>query len=186
MKTIKTNEVVSVLNYPYGFKLKTTLTDYLEFNPSKGYRHCTSTIDPRNGRQNKPKKSTYSALIVRYYNEDNHIKTIHLDFNGDKEINKGCKFVAENFDLFTPEEIKYIYNTVLSMSYIDCKATCIYGGSKAEDLKPFYVDFWTICKAGIKAPENNFFPSLILDGAGIDATKPENFNPFTIKTYEIV
>jgi len=87
MKTIKTNEVVSVQNYPYGFKLKTTLTDYLEFNPSKGYRHCTSTIDPRNGRQNKPKKGTYSALIVRYYNEDNHIKTIHFDFNGDKEIN---------------------------------------------------------------------------------------------------
>ena len=55
MNYIKTAEKIEVLNYPYGFKLKTTLTDYLEFDAKKGYRHCTQTICPKTGRINKPK-----------------------------------------------------------------------------------------------------------------------------------
>ena len=71
---IRTNEKIEVNNYPYGFKLKTTLFDYIEFDKKKGFRHCTQTINPKTGRLNNPKKSTYYALLVRYYNEDGHIK----------------------------------------------------------------------------------------------------------------
>jgi len=45
-KYIKTSEVIAVENYPYGFKLRTTLTDSMEFNAKKGYRHVTQTVNP--------------------------------------------------------------------------------------------------------------------------------------------
>lgn len=181
---IKTNEKIEVKNYPYGFKLRTTLFDYVEFSPKKGYRHCTQTVNPKNGRLNNPKKSTYYPLLVRYYNEKNHIKSISFDFNGDAAINKGCEFLGNNFELFTPEEIKYLYSYIFDMSFIDFKATCIYGGSKAEELKPLYKKFWEITKQGLKEG-TNLFAFLKLDSEAINATKPENFSPFVVKSYSI-
>lgn len=182
MNYIPTFAKIEVYNYPYGFKLKTTLTDYLDFDVKKGYRHCTQTICPKTGRINKPKKGTYSNLIVRYYDENNHIKTLHFDFNGDESINKGCSFIAENFALFTPAEIEYFYIIILSMAAIDFKATCIYGGSKPDELKPLYTDFWATCKTGIK-DGTNLFNLLVLDTEKINATKPANFSPFRVTSY---
>jgi len=181
---IKTSERIEVKNYPYGFRLKTTLTDYIEFDFKKGYRHCTQTIDPRNGRINKPKKSTYSPLIVRYFDEIGHIKSLHFHFNGDKEINQGCNFIAENFDLFTPEEIKYLYSFIFSMALVDFKATCIYGGSDPEALKPLYNSFFDTCKQGIKEG-GNLFNNMQLNTEAIEATKPEGFSPFKVTSYGI-
>jgi hypothetical protein len=85
---IPSTEKIEVLNYPYGFKLRTTLFDYIEFDKKKGYRHCTQTICPKTNRLNKPKKSTYYPLLLRYYNEAGHIKTVGFDFNGGEAINK--------------------------------------------------------------------------------------------------
>ena len=181
-KYIPTAEAVKVENYPYGFRMRTTLTDTMEFNSRKGYRHCTQTIDPKNGRINAPKKSTYYPLLVRYYNEEGHIKSIAFDFNGDKEINKGCKFLAENFALFTADEIKYFYGFIYSMAIVDMRATMIYGGSKAEDLKPLYTDFLKICNEGIKTGEN-VFGLMELNTEAIDATKPANYSPFVVTEY---
>jgi hypothetical protein len=168
---------IAVENYPYGFRLKTTLTDYIEFNPKKGFRHCTQTVDPRNGRINAPKKSTYYPLMLRFYNEVGHIKTKVCHFNGDKEINSGCKFIAEHFEIFTAAEINYFYSLVQVASMADFKGTCIYGGSKPEELQPFYLEFWKTCKEGIETGKN-LFASLVLNTEGIEATKPENFSPF--------
>ena len=186
IKFIPTFEKVEVSDYPYGYRLRTTLYDYIEFDKKKGYRHCTQTINPKNNRLNNPKKSTYSALMVRCYNEDNHIKTIGFSFNGDKEINRGLKFLNENFDLFTKDEKYYLYLLILSMTALDLKATVIYGGSKLEDLKPFYDDAIRILKQGVNDPENNYF-NFQLDVEGIENTKPKNFNPFvTTKAVNIM
>lgn len=184
-KFIKTSDVVNVENYPYGFKLRTTLFDSMDFNKSKGYRHVTQTIDPRSNKLNKPKKSTYYALLVRYYNQDNHIKSIGFDFNGDEEINKGAEFIYHNFELFTTEEIKYLYEFIYRMSLIDFKATIIYGGSNADVLRPFYADFWEVAKKGINNPDLNLFNLLKLDTEAINKTKPENYNPFVVRTHQI-
>ena len=183
-KFIPTFEKVEVLNYPYGFKLRTTLTDFIEFDFKKGYRHATQTICPKTNRVNKPKKSTYSPLIVRYYNEENHIKTIHFDFNGDESINKATLFIFNNFELFTPQEIQYFYSVCLSMSIIDFKATCIYGGAKAEELKPLYTEFWENCKIGLKKG-GNLFNLLRLDTEQIESKKPLNYNPFKVTEYSM-
>jgi len=184
-KFIPTFEKVEVSNYPYGFKLRTTLFNYIEFDEKKGYRHCTQTICPKTNRLNKPKKSTYSQLVVRYYDENNHIKTLHTDFNGDTEINKGAKFINDNIEIFTNQEIKYFYSCILSMSFVDFKSTCIYGGAKPEELKPLYAQFWDTCKEGLNSGAN-LFHLLQLDTEAIDSKKPVNYNPFTVKTIEVI
>ena len=177
-KYIKTAEKIEVDNYPYGFRLRTTLTDSIEFNPKKGYRHTTQTIDPRNGKINKPKKSTYYPLLVRYYNEENHIKTTAFYFNGNEEINTGLKFIAENFDLFTPDEISYLYSTILGSIGVSMKAQIIYCGSDIEALKPLYGPIITgltsALKAGVKFEQ-------LLPIQEIEAAKIPDFNPFKVK-----
>lgn len=52
---ISNSRKIIVQNYPYGFKLRTTLYDYIEFDAKKGFRHVTQTINPKNGVLNKPK-----------------------------------------------------------------------------------------------------------------------------------
>ena len=184
-KFIKTSEKVEVDNYPYGFKLKTTLFHELEFNAKKGYRVVTTTINPKTDKLNKPKKSTYSPLIVRFYNEDGHIKNMHFDFNGAEAINKGVSFVNENFDLFSEEEIKSIYSLAFNMSKIDMKAQVIYCGSKVEDLKPFYDNFVKNMVEGFRNPSENLF-DLTLDVAGIKSTSEPDYQPFVVTSREII
>ena len=180
---IKTAEKIEISNYPYSFNLKTTLTSTIDFDPKKGYRESRQTINPKTGRINNPKKSTYYPLILRYFDAENQLKWSAWQFNGDKEINEGAKLIFENFDLFTPEEIKYLYSFIYKMAVVDYQATIIYGGSKSEDLKPLYTDFLTICREAIKTGEN-VFNMLVLDNEAIEKTKPANFNPFVIKQYE--
>lgn len=179
---IKTSEKIAVANYPYGFKLKTTLFDEIEFNPKKGYRHTTTTINPKTNKLNKPKHSTYYALIIRHYDEKGHIKTFSFDFNGDEAINKGMKFINENFDLFTTEEIKYLYKTIYDMSKVVMKATATYGGSKVDDLIPLYSPLIKKMVEGFNNPLINNF-DLLLDTQAIEATKPAGFNPFKVVRY---
>lgn len=174
---IKTAERVRVDNYPYSFTLRTTLFDTMEFNPKKGYRHVTQTINPKTGRENNPKKGVYYALLVRFRNEEGHIKTKAFDFNGDEEINKGCKFLAENFDLFSEAEVRYLYEFIYSMAIVDMRATAVYGGSNIEDLKPLYEGFFKACKQGRETGANTF-GDMVLDSVAIESTKPENYNPF--------
>jgi hypothetical protein len=167
---IPTTKRVEVPDYPYGFKLRTTLYDWVEFTPKKGYRHCTATINPKTGKLNAPKRGRYYPLIVRYFDGNGHIKTHHFSINGDAEINRAARFIHGNFDLFLPEEINYLYNIMLAMSYLDFKATCIYGGSDPSVLRPLYNDFFNNCKAGIESGEN-LFALMQLDSEAIDKTK---------------
>jgi hypothetical protein len=50
-----------VQDYPYG-SLRCQIRFWLESTPKKGFRFCSQTENPKNGRWNNPKKSTYSML----------------------------------------------------------------------------------------------------------------------------
>ena len=78
---VNTTEKIVSENYPYGFREKTTKTDYLEFDFKKGFRHCSMTINPKTGRENNPKKSTYYDLMVLGTDENQHCKSFVLNFN---------------------------------------------------------------------------------------------------------
>lgn len=62
-----------VSDYPYG-SLRCKIWFWLESDPKKGFRFCSRTENPKNGRLNAPKKSTYSRLAgVMYLDENNHV-----------------------------------------------------------------------------------------------------------------
>lgn len=184
-KFIRTSERVEVSDYPYGFRLRCTLFDFVEFNPKKGYRHGTQTTNPKAGNKlNKPKVSTYSHIIVRWYDEEtNHIKWGGFDLNSDKGLNNASTFISENFDLFDKEEIEYFASQFLLYSKVSMQGTVIYGGAKVDDLKPLYEKFVNQMVKQMTNPTENFFGAL-LDIQAIEATKPEGFNPFKVTKYD--
>ena len=40
-------------------------------------RHVTQTVNPKTGKPNKPKASTYSAVVRLYEDENGHVKAAH-------------------------------------------------------------------------------------------------------------
>ena len=182
-KFIPTFEKVTVSDYPYG-RLRCTLYNSIDFDHKKGYRHVTQTVNPKTNRINNPKKSTYSNLIVRYYEpETNHIKSLHFSFNGDKEINRAVKFIGENFSLFTEKEISYFYTEFVGMSILSVKASVIYCGAKFEDVKPIYDPFIERMKYGMKNPTENVF-DIFIDIEKVKSVEVPDYQPFRIKSSE--
>lgn len=66
-------------DYPYG-SLKCKMFFWIETVKNKGDRYVTQSINPKNGRENAPKKSTYSAFMYLFVNEKGHVKPASFDF----------------------------------------------------------------------------------------------------------
>jgi len=62
-----------VKDYPYGFRLRTSIFYWIETKEGKGDRFCSYTINPKNGRPNAPKYSTYSPFMYLYLNDEGHV-----------------------------------------------------------------------------------------------------------------
>lgn len=61
-------------DYPYGFKLRTNIYYWVEFRVGKGYRFRAVTRNPKNGKMNKPKYSTYACVLgFMYLNIKDHV-----------------------------------------------------------------------------------------------------------------
>jgi hypothetical protein len=79
--SIETAYVVN--DYPYG-RLRCQIIYWLEHDPKKGYRFCSRTTNPKNGRINAPKKSTYSPLAgAMYLDEQGHVTWTGLSHYSD-------------------------------------------------------------------------------------------------------
>lgn len=64
-----------VEDYPYSFKLRCKIRYWLEMKPKKGFRFVSQTENPKNGRWNKPKASTYAALAgCMYLDSQKHVQ----------------------------------------------------------------------------------------------------------------
>jgi hypothetical protein len=178
-------EKLTASNYPYG-RLKTTAFFSVEYNGKKGMRTTFQTIDPKNGRINKPKHSTYYPVILPMIDlNSGHCDFCgYLDFNGTEKINKGLQFMHDFQDLFTPEQIKDIALYILAMTKVNIKAQVMYCGSSFDDLKPLYDEQIKNIVTIANTAENLFLSSL-LDFDKIEALKVPDFNPFTIKTATI-
>jgi hypothetical protein len=186
LKLIPTTEKIVSENYPYGFRDKTTKTDYLEFDFKKGFRHCSMTINPKTGRENNPKKSTYYNLMILGIDENQHCKSFVLDFNGSKEIQRVIDFlkVPENFALFTQRQIEYFYMMLLSFSKVNAKAQVIYCGTDWEDLKPYYeTPIKKMVEAVNTKGKENLFSQIVFDWEAIEGLKVPNFQPFKVVQY---
>ena len=101
---------VIVENYPYGFK-RTKIKYWVESVNKKGDRFCAQTLNPKTNLWNKPKKSTYSAVIIVYKNlENNHIKGYYFSRGTNtEEYNKFTEFVGEiEFNEIQKEELRVL------------------------------------------------------------------------------
>lgn len=64
-----------VKNYHYGFRLRTSIFYWIETKKGVGDRFCRYTINPKTGKANKPKYSTYSPFLYLQLDENNHVTT---------------------------------------------------------------------------------------------------------------
>lgn len=185
MKYIPTAEKVTVENYPYGYNLRTTLYDTMEFNPKKGYRNVTQTVNPKTLRLNNPKKSTYDDVMVRYYDENNHIKVQCFSFfrDGVKGLNRFLVFLTENREIFTEEEIKHFCLMINAGTKVVMKSMVLYCNAKLDDLKPYFTEQIVALNKGINNPLEVDFSTIRFDEEGIESTKDKEYNPFTVKNY---
>lgn len=168
-------------NYPYG-RLRTTAHFSVEYSKTKGYRTTFQTVNPKNGRLNAIKKSTYSlGLILPVVEENGHISYIYSgSINGTEEINKALYFCADFSDILTEETKKAEAATILSMMIVNMKAQVIYAGANIEELKPLYTQQIENIKQIMKGAHYNFENSL-LNFDKIEAVKNPNYNPFQVK-----
>lgn len=71
-----TSEATAYLvdDYPYGFRERTQIRYWLEHKAGKGWRFVSQTLNPKTGRWNKPKTSTYSDWGgAMYLDEKGHV-----------------------------------------------------------------------------------------------------------------
>lgn len=74
-------------DYPYG-RLRCKRRVWLETKKSQGMRAMFQTQNPKNGRWNAPKASTYSSIVVMYLDESNdHVETASINgYTSDEKI----------------------------------------------------------------------------------------------------
>jgi hypothetical protein len=69
-------------DYPYGFRLRCERRRWIE-TTKNGDRFCSQTMNPKTGRWNKPKKSTYVGIgVMVQYDENQGEKAGHIAWCG--------------------------------------------------------------------------------------------------------
>lgn len=98
-----------VVDYPYGFKLRTKKAYFIEHNTGKGkgYRLVEITADPRTGIWNKPKRGIYCTAIALYLDDNGHVKSAGVTPYSNTEA---FKSFAETYELSpeVQEDIAYV------------------------------------------------------------------------------
>lgn len=178
MKYFPTTQNVINENYPYGFRERTTRTCSLEFNPKKGFRFVTQTINPKNNRPNKPKASTYATWML-IKEENGQTSYTGGDFNGVDSINRSLNILKDNFDLFTPEQIKYLYKELAGYLFLTSRSVIAYCGADKTKAIEFFKPLLT--KASKAEATENIFADLLIDVEAYKALKDPNFDPFKPK-----
>ena len=178
---LSTNEVVTVDNYPYG-RLQCEMTFSLEFT-KRGFRSVRQSVNPKTGRINKPKKSTYSDIMVMYKDSDTgHVKYMSISLNGDDAINTAMPFLNKYFDKFTEDQVKHICSCLASFLVASMKASVIYCGAELEHIKPLYDTHIKTAIKGLKTGEN-VFNDIKLDIGAIKAVEVPDYQPFKVVQY---
>lgn len=97
IKELHTNEENALIvdNYPYGYK-KTLKKFWIE-TTKRGDRLNGMTLNPKTQQWNKPKKSTYSDLMVLVRNDIGHIKTYSWGtaYTEEESLNKFEAFIGD-------------------------------------------------------------------------------------------
>ena len=164
-------------DYPYGRERATAFFS-VEYNGKKGMRTVFQTINPKNGRLNNPKRSTYERVILPMQAQNGHYEFCgYLDFDGSEKINSGLQFMADFHELFTEEQINDIAIYCIAMQKVNAKALVIYAGSSFDDIKPL-IQGSVDALVKIVNTGANLWESAKIDVEAMEATKQPNYKPF--------
>ena len=97
-------------NYPYGFRLKTKMRYHIE-TTKRGQRLVSQTLNPKTKLWNKPKKSTYTNILLGGIDEEGRFKTVGLHLYSLDEAKEFYKKYGSFFSKWQTSE----YNAILGM-----------------------------------------------------------------------
>lgn len=177
IEVFSTDEKIEVDNYPYG-SMRTTAFFSVESVKNKGYRSIFQTINPKNGRLNAEKKSTYSHLILQYKNSIGHVNSFHFSAfdNDSKGINKIIQILNDFFDILTTAEIEDLTLNLIATHKANTIALVHYKKLNFEEIKPI-IDNSVKTLTLIAKTKENLFSQCLLDVDALEALKPVDDKP---------
>lgn len=115
-----------VSDYPWGFRLRTTIRYWIESKDAKngGQRFMSQTINPKTNQWCKPKASTYSPIAVMYLDENEHVQYTCLRHNdGQERIDSFKETHVANLTEFQKASLKEIiaYTKVMEKVTFTCE-----------------------------------------------------------------
>ena len=63
----------NVDDYPYGFRLRTTIRYWVETKRRHGQRMVSQTLNPKTNRWNKPKPGVYAPVVMLALDDQDHV-----------------------------------------------------------------------------------------------------------------
>ncbi len=103
-------EPVTIDNYPYGYTLRTQIKYWVE-TTRNGQRFAHQTLNPKTGAWNKPKKSTYSNIVLIGIDEEDHITYTSLSVYSLEEAQR----FKERYESFLSEYQRTELTNVIKM-----------------------------------------------------------------------
>ncbi len=178
-----TNTKIEVKNYPYG-RLTTSMFFSVEFNAKKGFRSVRQTINPKTGLLNKPKKSTYSAIMLLDSTEGFCSFKVG-EFYHIEKFNDLMMYLYNNFALFTPEQVKYLYSRALSFMKLETYALVQYCNSDMKTVLAILDPTVKKIVEGVKLG-GNIFNQIRVDHEALEKTKEEGYQPFKLVETHVI
>lgn len=175
-----THEKVVVKDYPYGFKLRTTMTHWVEFKKGHGFRHVTQTVNPKTGKLNKPKEGTYCPVMLLATLNDGHVVADVENFYGAKGINRGAKFMALNGHLFSEFEVRCVFADLAKRLKVEVMAYVVYCGADVNEVNKVIDGAMKAAAQGAQTGDVERFKEIVIDIEALEATKVEGYNPFKV------
>jgi hypothetical protein len=101
---------VVVESYPYGY-LRTQCRFWVESVKNRGDRFVKQTLNPKTGEWNKPKKSTYSPIMICFKDETGKVTYNGLgSYTSMESYDKFVKFIGDlQLNELQKEMLKYAY-----------------------------------------------------------------------------
>ena len=172
----KLNTKIEVKNYPYG-RLKTSMFFSVEFNKKRGFRSVQQTINPKTGKLNNPKKSTYQDVLILDQNEDGFCKYQSLEFYHIEKLPEVLQSLSDNYDLFNEEMHKHLFARIISFLKVETIALVAYCGADQKTVLEILKPGVDVAIQGLKTG-NNLFNDIKINYNLLNNTKVLGFNPF--------
>lgn len=191
---LKSTWIEEIKDYPFG-RHRTTGKAWMEFSKSKGFRFCRELVDPKTGRVCKAKKSTYSDIALPIYDENGYFtwKSFRFGQASVEDMAGNAARIAENWELWTAEERKYILIYCLAYIKVNIRVLYEYSGlNPGNDIElaevcEIFKETANQIKSGINGEIYNPLENLPVN---IDlyrelmAKVPQGYSPFKVQHYK--